>query len=307
MITQKVLEVLATFSKQPLADLQAKFKTETGDDLDEDTTATAFKEVLSSRLETFKDDTSKEVKRKTLTALEKELKQKFAIDASETGIDLISKIVDIETAKTKGTPATVDFSKWSESEWAKHEPFRVAAQNAASIYKDKATQLEAEFMQYKQKEATRQHEISVISALRAKLLSMNPNGLQNPATSEKLISDFLKSNFDFKKLKFDGEELVALDDDGEIQKGGKETLYQPVKAEDMLKTSWYHGFNSVPIQNNPPPPAGGIASSGLDSTLKSKIDACFKNNDKDGYFKLVKSLPSQQKQIAMNYWRDLSK
>ena len=69
MITQKVLEVLATFSKVPLADLQAKFKTETGEDLDDETTATAFKEVLSSRLETFKDDTTKEVKRRTLTAL----------------------------------------------------------------------------------------------------------------------------------------------------------------------------------------------------------------------------------------------
>ena len=306
MISTNILEVLAAFTKVPQADLQAKFKTETGEDLDDEATANALKGVISARLETFKEDTSKEVKRKTLTALEKELKQKFAIDASETGIDLVSKIVEIETAKTKGTPAMVDFSKWSEDEWAKHEPFRIAAQKAAAIYKDKAVQIETEFEQYKSKEATRQHETTVFSELKKILLSMNPSGLQNAATAEKKVNDFLKSNFDPKRLKFEDSSLVALDEEGNVMKD-KSNLYEPIKAESLLKTLWYDGFNNVPHQNNPPPPSGSTGANGLDSTLKSKIDACYKNNDKDGYFKLVKSLPSQQKQAAMNYWRDLTK
>lgn len=308
MISTKILEVVATLSKLPIADLQAKFKnTETGDDLSEDEAANVLKEVIGNRLQSFKEEVKGEVTRKTLSTYEKQLKEKYGVDVQAQGIELVNIIVESEKAKHKPLPAEVDFSKWDEEKWAQHEPFRIAAKKAAKIYEEKATRLETEFEAYKTQEATRQHDLSVFSHLRKKLQSMNPNGLQNAATADKLIDDYLKSNFDPKKLKFDGDDLVALDNEGNIMKD-KSNLYEPVKAEALLKTTWYHGFNSVPAQNNPPAPNGSNAnSSGMDSTLKSKIDACFKNNDSSGYLTLVRSLNAAQKTAAMTYWRDLTK
>ena len=307
MISTKILEVVATLSKLPIADLEAKFKNTEGEQLSEDESAAVLKEVFSNRLHSFKEEVKGEVTRKTLTAFEKQLKEKFGVDAQAQGVDLVNAIVESEKAKFKPTPADVDFSKWDEDKWAEHEPFRQAARKAARLHEEEANRVKAEFEAYKNQETTRQHNQSVMSALAKKLQGMNPNGLQNAATAQKKVDDFLKSNFDPKKLKFDGDELVVLDEDGEVITD-KSDGYYPLKAEKLLKTLWYDGFNTVPAQNNPPAPNGSnVTVNGMDSTLKQKIDACYKNGDSNSYMALIRTLQPTQKTAAMKYWSELSK
>lgn len=307
MISPKFLEVFATLSKMQAADLQAKFKNTEGEDLSEDEAAGVLKEVFSSRFHSFKEEVEGAATRKTLTKLEKQLKEKFGVDSQAQGIDLVNAIVESEKAKFKPTPAEVDFSKWDEEKWAEQEAFRNAARKAARLHEEEANRVKAEFEAYKNQETTRQHNQSVMSALAKKLQGMNPNGLQNAATAQKKVDDFLKSNFDPKKLKFDGDELVVLDDEGNVMKD-KTNLYEPIKAENLLKTLWYDGFNTVPAQNNPPAPNGSTATvNGMDSTLKQKIDACYKNGDSNSYMALIRTLQPTQKTAAMKYWSELSK
>jgi len=180
-------------------------------------------------------------KRETLSGLEKELKQKFEIDTTKQGIDLIEEIVNSRAAAAAKAASEKEIS---EGEVKNHPIFQSAI---TTLQKEKEAVLQ-EFTGFKQSIEQQRKQAKVHNVLKSELMKLNPI---LPEGKEQFALDAWLKMFDVNQFQIEGEKLKLVDSEGNPMLDEK---YNPVGITDLVvRNNIFNTHKKDPTKSSPSP------------------------------------------------------
>jgi hypothetical protein len=193
----------------------------------------------------FKDISSQQLgraKRETMTAFEKQLREKFELDSNAQGVELVEELLN---SKVKAAVDQAGKKEISEGEIKNHPLF----QQAIEALRNEKQSLAQEFEQFKTSISEREHQNKVYKALRKELTALNPI---LPKGKEEMAVDLFLKTFNPKEFKVsENGNVIPVDQDGQPK---TDANYNPLKLGDIVRQNLIFDVHKQDPNNSSPSP-----------------------------------------------------
>jgi hypothetical protein len=245
----------------------------------------------AERYKTLKENVTKEIgtekfqegfkkdKKEILEQREKELKEKFGIESSKTGIDLVEEIVSLKSEKGKGGNMDEDAIKRSKLYQDLEAKARTEAENIKTEYENKIKEINDGYNYEK--------TFSDVSSEALKIFNgLNPVLPQNKTVADNQVGNFIST---LKNYKFDkqGDRILVMDKEGKViqdNHGNSKSFEDIIKesASGLFEFKKNNGGGGGGNENDPDkskPYTGGIPKT-VDELEKVMMDTSIPIKDR---------------------------